>query len=614
MLIVSPKYVTKMVKSQMPPHMCFEWVAAFCIAVITHLYFFTNKLINEDMLAFVTTRFDPLGSGRWSAKFFQIFQSNYMLPVVIGVVCFSLLALSVCAVNDIFQLQKKSFLILMAALMVTFPTLSQSFGYQFMASTYSFSLFLSVLSVWITAKYKYGFVIGAVCLAFSMGGYQAYVACAMTLSVLKIILYIIDKKAVDKAVGIYISRYLLMGVMGVAGYFAGLKIRLYLTGTQLLSYKGMDTMGQIELSQLPEMIFKAYKRFVGFFMGTHLFASSFLLRIVYLCVILLTLALLVNLLIRWFDKRQALVAGGVIAVFLCILPLCVNIVDIMSAQASSDSLTAYPLVFVLSFPLALMEQMERESTAGESNWQNSAQWALYLTGIFMACSFFISSNIYYLKLDVYSQRTVLLNQRIFARIEQLPEFSSKTPIAIFANNSADVYGVKENDFTDIKYDRGLWGQFIGMKVGNEQSASWKFSALTKNLFGVPTTPADAETIAQIRATDEYLNMGVWPAQDSIAVIDGTIVVNFLYQIDIDVQLNAENEITFSLKGGEALPEGCTYAWYLYKDGKRTNVQWYQEKPVYVTGQLEAGEYYTTLFIKDSNGEAVCNVTSDKYKL
>ena len=37
-----------------------------------------------------------------------------------------------------------------------------------------------------------------------------------------------------------------------------------------------------------------------------------------------------------------------------------------------------------------------------------------------------------IKLDVYSQRTVLLNQRIFARIEQLPEFSSKTPIAIFA--------------------------------------------------------------------------------------------------------------------------------------------------------------------------------------
>ena len=210
----------------------------------------------------------------------------------------------------------------------------------------------------------------------------------------------------------------------------------------------------------------------------------------------------------------------------------------------------------------------------------------------------------------------MLYQRILSRIETMPEFEAGQKVAILANNTVPVYQSKRSEFNEIKYDVGLRTQFVGFGegIGNEHVTSWKGCALINNMLGVSLEPASKEEIAAIRRSEEYMRMDIWPAQDSIAVIDGTIVVNFLYPINIDVQLNAENEIIFSLKGEEALPEGCTYAWYLYKDGKRTNVQWYQEKPVYVTGQLEAGEYYTTLFIKDSNGEAVCNVTSDKYKL
>ena len=108
-------------------------------------------------------------------------------------------------------------------------------------------------------------------------------------------------------------------------------------------------------------------------------------------------------------------------------------------------------------------------------------------------------------------------------------FSTDKKVAIISNQSVPVYFSERNDFPDIQYDRGLRKQFIGFcePEGKEAYASTKICALIKNMLGVTMRPASQDQIDTIMDSEEYSEMGVWPSEDSVRIIDDIIVVNFL---------------------------------------------------------------------------------------
>lgn len=60
------------------------FVSAAVIGLITHLYLFTNLLLNHDSNNSIFTDNNVLSSGRWSAELLSVFSTNFQLPVVIG--------------------------------------------------------------------------------------------------------------------------------------------------------------------------------------------------------------------------------------------------------------------------------------------------------------------------------------------------------------------------------------------------------------------------------------------------------------------------------------------------------------------------------------------------
>ena len=183
---------------------------------LTHFYYFTKRLANEDDLSYLLFGDNAITSGRWNTG--TLFTTTLMSPAVKFI--FVLLVITLCSILicDIFKIKSKTNQILIPLLLATFPTLALSFSYLFMVEVYMVSLLLSVLAVWITLKFKYGFIIGSFAIAFSLGSYQAYISFSVALVITYIIKEILNKKDSKELLKIILKLFL-MGILGILFYF-----------------------------------------------------------------------------------------------------------------------------------------------------------------------------------------------------------------------------------------------------------------------------------------------------------------------------------------------------------------------------------------------------------
>ncbi len=114
------------------------------------------------------------------------------------------------------------------------------------------------------------------------------------------------------------------------------------------------------------------------------------------------------------------------------------------------------------------------------------------------------------------------------RFEQLEGFTIDTKFTIIADN-LNFYGKNINEIRaiipHIQNDQGFYGyNVVGLR--DQKSVNLKTRNLMRNLLGIELNTASSEEIEEIMKTDEYKSMGVYPAYDSVKMINGIAVVNF----------------------------------------------------------------------------------------
>ena len=206
-----------------------EWKLAFVSAVVIgmmiHLPVLLSDIPNHDGLDSLYFDQNMITSGRWFLMVACGFSSFYSLPWVIGLLGFLFLGMTAAALVEILEVKKSWAVILISGLLVSFPVLTSTFAYVFTLDGYMLALLLATLSVLFTKKYRYGFLPGALCLAFSMGVYQAYLSFAMILSIFALLDSFAGAGTVrEKLSGV--ARFLLMGIVGTAGYYGILQLLL----------------------------------------------------------------------------------------------------------------------------------------------------------------------------------------------------------------------------------------------------------------------------------------------------------------------------------------------------------------------------------------------------
>lgn len=83
-------------------------------------------------------------------------------------------------------------IVLVSALLVTFPSVACIFAYLFTADAYFIALFLSALSVYCAKMYRWGWAAAVALLTVACGTYQAFVCYAIGLFLFDCLLMLLD--------------------------------------------------------------------------------------------------------------------------------------------------------------------------------------------------------------------------------------------------------------------------------------------------------------------------------------------------------------------------------------------------------------------------------------
>ena len=225
-----------------------EWKLAFFSAVIIglliHMPVLVSDIPNHDGLASMYFDQNMITSGRWFLVIACGFSSFYSLPWLIGVLGIFFLGCTSAALVHLLGLRSKESIILTSGLLVSFPALTSTFAYVYTLDGYMMALFLAVMAVIFAGKGKKGFLAGAVCLGFSMGTYQIYLAFAVILSMYCVLMIFAGEGKVIEKIKKSLS-YLYMGILGVGIYYVVLRILLVVEGKELDTYQGINGMGSL---------------------------------------------------------------------------------------------------------------------------------------------------------------------------------------------------------------------------------------------------------------------------------------------------------------------------------------------------------------------------------
>lgn len=574
----------------------FTMVSTIVVYLMTHLVVFTNKFINEDdVYVFTTMQQSNVGSGRW-------FSGNvhyYISPWFIGIITSIAMAITIYMIVDIIRIREKKHIALVVLSIVTFPTLAYGFSYFFMAEVYSYSLCLSVLAVYVTKKIKHGYILGAVAMAFSLGYYQAYVAVTITLCLMIVLFEIISESESFKDILQKTLKYVVMGVLGFVLYFVFLELVLFATNAQLSDYRGVDSMGTLPLDKIGYLIKRTYKNFILFFLGERYFYNSIGKMIAYILIGSVSLALLFQYLKKLNRSSQIV---GIISVI--VMPLAIDVIDILAHETDTSTLTvfSFSLAFVCCIKLLEMETLDRKGIL-----KNIVIASL---GVVVFHNFMLT-NIYYNQLESQTERTILYYNRLYARMEEVEGFHNEMCIVVLGNieNQKSALGIYNNEYKDIILnDQGFRDAIVGTTQDEFQSTTVKYKMLLNNIIGCNLTFGSSEFTNSFAERDEVKEMGVYPKDGGIKIVDNVMVVNMISE-HILSDINYVNEdiiVNIDISSNQPkTSEEYTIAWYIYKDDEKVEEVWYEKNQQLIYTPKESGEYKVQYFVKNSLQDYVC---------
>ncbi|MDR1737054.1 MAG: glucosyltransferase domain-containing protein [Oscillospiraceae bacterium] len=486
---------------------------AFAAAFFTHLYFFASHFINEDSINYFLRPSADVQSARWLDNLFLDLRFNYSPPFLIGFLVMLFVALAAPFACYVLGVRGKGAAAAVGLFMATFPAIAYTNSYLYAADGYFFGMFLSVLAVAVTKRFKWGFLPGAVILMLSLACYQAYITVTLGLCVFSLILVCLDEASAPRAALSRLWRYLALGGLGVGLYYVSVRVTTALSGVELLDYKGISDMGKISLGELPRQILSAYTQTLGMLRG-RFYPMPLAVKLIVALVGLISLALIVRVIVTRGLYRKPL---SLIAVFalLALSPLAFHAIPVLMPQADFTMLLVYGFVTPFLFAAALADAFGLPKLLRSASLAALIALALYHGTV---------TEVYYHRVSTFNTRTFALNERILARMEPLLEHSPQRRVALLGPLRNEYYDSAAHRFENIftGFDQGYWGPFIGMNSASDD-VTRKFVNYADSFFGMRlerATPEEIETLTALSA-----DMPVWPEEGSVAVIDGVIVVN-----------------------------------------------------------------------------------------
>ena len=512
---MSPEQVFIKWKQKITKQDIYTFFTAVVVGFLTHMRVFLSDIPNHDGMSSIYFDQNMITSGRWFLRVACGISSDYTLPWMIGVLCVLYLALTTVLMQRFFKVKHVYTSMLMAAVLVSYPTLASNFAYIFTADGYMMALLLAVLAVLLVECSKWGFVLGAIALGFSMGIYQAYISFTMILAVYAVCrVWFFGKDLKEKWNVTW--RYIAMGGLGAVIYFVMLQVLLFVQNTSLSGYQGI---GEGNSKPLIETIVRIYKDFVVHTLQGNIMMQKGLLT--YGIAYVVFAAAVVLLLALWkvgsLKNIWTYLAGGVAVV---VLPICFNAILVISPDVTYHSLMRYQWVLIPIVAVAILDRLTAEVFANVKNGVKTEaviSWLGLVMAIVIAFQYTVICNIGYFNLEKKYEKTYAYCLRMLEQMEETEDYYHGMPVVMIG-----VVGDHYLPSTDLT--TGVTDSLIGVNGDYLFYTAENYRAFMEYYFGVKIQMVDVEEVPKYISKPEYIEMQVFPKQNSMKVVDGILYI------------------------------------------------------------------------------------------
>ena len=475
------------------------FLTAVLAGLAAHMFMFTNKLVNHDDIEALFYKGATITSGRWGLELSSLVLPNWSMPWIYGILTLLMIAVSVCVMLRLLGIHSKLSQILLAAVVVSFPSLTGTYCFMFTSAAYGIAFLLAVLSVWFYQKGGPLFVsLAAFSLVLCLSIYQAYVAVAASLFVLLMIKSCLDaEKSVWQNV-LYGLKALAMMAAALAVYFAITLLVFRFTGAEFNTYVVDNVNDKASLLGKVRMAYENFRDIFTF--RNYSLISSECARLAHE---LLLGELLAGLMLAARKSRP--LNWALLAVLVLLLPLSINCMYLLMSPQSIHTLVLYSFVCLYFLLALILEKLEP--------W--SGHFMKDIAALMMCV--IIASNVYfanmtYLKMHLQYENANAFYVSLIAQIKETEGFDENSRVAIIGRQDNLLY-----PFPELETD-GLLGP--SQDLVNIYSRENFF----RRYLGFAVPFASQEELDALSDTEEFRQMAEYPYKGSVQKIGDCIVV------------------------------------------------------------------------------------------
>ncbi len=474
------------------------------VGLLTYMFAFTNKLLNNDEITSLFSKGTTLSSGRWGLELLSCILPDQSMPWLYGVLTLLIMSVATCVILNIFDIQNRALQMVLAGLIITFPALIGTFAYMFTGACYAIAFLLACLSVYFLQKNQRKYwIIAVALLILSLSIYQAYIAIASSLLLLILIRRTLAQenlKEIFKSAG----KYILFLGLSLILYYASMHIVLMICGISLNSYAAENT--GFPLYSVFKNIGLAYRDFFWFF-GTGYKGVIPLLvsRIVHIFVLLWVITE-----VALFLRKKTVVLKITLILLLSLLPLSINCMYVFSSPDASHTLVLYGFIAIYILSVILIENNDHQTeTLLQKIGVNLS--ALALASIVLFNTYI--GNQAYLLMHLNNENAVAFYTALVTQIRELPEYTEEKRLGFIGEYEAPAFF--EENFDNIKQLAGVSG-FEMTGYARDQFLLY--------YLGVDVRWSSQAEKEEIRQSQEFQQMPEYPSKGSIKAFGDLIVI------------------------------------------------------------------------------------------
>lgn len=498
------------------------FITAIVVGIITHITMMTETIMSQDGI-WNSMQYSRAGDwvialGRWGIELAGRLNNFVAIPSITTMLCLFLMAVSTVFIVDIFNFKSKYSALFTGMIMVVSPCLTATMLYVYTSVAYCVNMLLAILAIWFIYKFKYkkiGIVISALCFMFSLSIYQSYMGVTVGLCIMLSIIELLKDNSKIKDVFINIGKTVLAVLSGGILYYILTMLILNLTGIDMATYKGAESFGIKEIfASLGTNILNTYKNFVEFFFKDVIVYNTNYRRDIWY--ILFFIGFIVTFIaklaiLKVETKKEKIFKIVLASLMVLLMPIGLNIINIIAVGTEIYALTATQMILVIPFVLALVESLEI---------LNSIKWIILISCMCICGTYYLSDSASYSALKLTYNQAYSSTMRVFDRIETTPGYEKDMPLllaGIIGNNNyprtMNLYGYTIGELANNTVFHGTYGGQIGTWIN-----------YMRVFFGLDIQMCDPDTYYRIVTGEDYKDMEMFPAEDSIRIIDGVVVV------------------------------------------------------------------------------------------